>query len=156
MYIHYLKALAPASTPRSRCTCFVLRRLTRRVTQAYDRALAGAGLTITQYSLLAHVSRRPGLSISSLADAMGMDRTTLVRTLRLVVDAGWASHGTRRAGRAAELVLTKAGAARLLAARPLWLRAQRDLDALLGSERVAALHALADESLAALTARAPA
>lgn len=138
---------------RSRCTCFVLRKLTRRVTQTYDRALADAGLTITQYSLLAHLSRQPGRSISALAESMGMDRTTLVRTLQPVVDAGWARHGSTSAGHAAEMALTAAGAAKLRAAKPLWQRAQRELDALLGSGRIAALHALADESLDALKAK---
>lgn len=147
-------AANPAS--RSRCTCFVLRKLTRRVTQAYDRVLADAGLTITQYSLLAHLDRQPGLSISALAELMGMDRTTLVRTLRLVVDAGWARHGMRRAGHASEMTLTAAGEARLRAAKPLWRRAQGELDALLGAGRVSALHSIADESLAALRTWEPA
>ena len=40
------------------CTCFRLRSLTRRVTQLYDQVLAPSGLTVTQYSLLAHARRR--------------------------------------------------------------------------------------------------
>ena len=135
---------------RKRCTCYLLRRLTRRVTQAYDRALLPAGLTITQYSLLAHLRRQPGLSVSSLAASMGMDRTTLVRNLKPVIAARWARYGERHAGRSASLELTPGGQARLRTAEPYWSRAQDAVEAALGSERVARLHGLLDETLDAL------
>ena len=139
--------------PRKRCSCFLLRKLTRRVTQAYDRVLAEAGLTITQYSLLAHLARGEGASVSALAARMGMDRTTLVRNLKPLEAAGWVRYGERRAGKRAALELSAAGRARLRAAAPLWERAQNDLEALLGTKRIAGLHALIDESLDALDAR---
>jgi len=139
--------------PRRRCSCFLLRKLTRRVTQAYDRVLAEAGLTITQYSLLAHLARGEGASVSALAARMGMDRTTLVRNLKPLEAAGWVRYGERRAGKRAALELSAAGRARLRAAAPLWERAQSDLEALLGAKRVSGLHALIDESLDALEAK---
>ncbi len=135
---------------KKRCSCFLLRKLTRRVTQAYDRVLAEAGLTITQYSLLAHLARGEGASVSALAARMGMDRTTLVRNLKPLEAAGWLRHGERRAGKRAALELSATGRARLRAAAPLWERAQDDLEALLGAKRIAGLHALIDESLDAL------
>lgn len=135
---------------RKRCTCFLLRKLTRRVTQAYDQALAPAGLTITQYSLLAHLARGEGASVSALAHRMGMERTTLVRNLKPLVAAGWARYGERRAGKRAALELTAAGRTRLRAAAPLWERAQDALEARLGAKSIATLHALVDESLETL------
>ena len=72
----------------SGCTCFKLRRLTRRVTAVYDRALAAAGIRVTQYSVLGHVRRLKGASISELADALDMDRTTLTRNLKPLLDSG--------------------------------------------------------------------
>jgi DNA-binding MarR family transcriptional regulator len=138
---------------KKRCSCFLLRKLTRRVTQAYDLVLAEADLTITQYSLLAHLARGEGTSVSALAARMGMDRTTLVRNLKPLAAAGWVRYGERRAGKRAALELSAAGRARLRAAAPLWERAQNDLEALLGAKRIAGLHALIDESLDALDAR---
>ena len=41
--------------PTSGCTCYRLRKLTRRITQHYDTRLAPSGLRVTQYSLLAHL-----------------------------------------------------------------------------------------------------
>jgi DNA-binding MarR family transcriptional regulator len=135
------------SAPRKRCSCFLLRKLTRRVTQAYDQALAPAGLTITQYSLLANLARGAGSSVSALAEHMGMERTTLVRNLKPLVAAGWARYGERRAGKRAALELTALGRARLRAAAPLWERAQDALEAKLGANSIETLHALVDRSV---------
>ena len=148
--MHTHEAVPPVNAARKRCTCYLLRRLTRRVTQAYDQALVPVGLTITQYSLLAHLRRSPGASVSALAASMGIDRTTLVRNLKPVIEARWARYGERRAGRSASLELTPAGQAKLRAAEPYWSRAQDALEAALGMEHVARLHELVDETLDAL------
>jgi DNA-binding MarR family transcriptional regulator len=136
-----------ADAAKKRCTCFLLRKLARRVTQAYDQALAPAGLTITQYSLLVHLARGEGGSVSALAGRMGMERTTLVRNLKPLVAAGWARYGERRAGKRAALELTAHGRARLRGAAPLWERAQDALEAKLGAKSIETLHALVDQSL---------
>lgn len=137
----------------SACTCFLLRKLARRVTQSYDRAVAPAGLTITQYSLLAYLAHEGGLSVAALADRMGMERTTLLRTLQPLLAAGWARHGERSPGQSAALELTAKGRGRLRAARPLWQRAQRELGAALGTGRAGELHAALSASLAKLEGR---
>lgn len=142
-----------ADAARKRCTCFLLRKLTRRVTQTYDQALAPAGLTITQYSMLVHLARGEGGSVTALASRMGMERTTLVRNLKPLVAAGWARYGERRAGKPAALELTAAGRTRLRSAAPLWELAQDALEARLGAKSVAALHALVDRSLETLDRR---
>src|SRR5262249_58169002 len=64
------------------CTCFRVRQAARRVTQLYDHFLAGAGLRITQYSLLANLRQAGPLTMTELARRMAMDRTTLTRNLR--------------------------------------------------------------------------
>ena len=129
------------------CTCFLLRKLTRRVTQAYDRAVAPAGLTITQYSLLAYLDREGGASVAALAARIGMERTTLLRTLRPVLAAGWARYGEHAPGRSAALELTAKGRARMKAARPLWRKAQSELAAALGEGAASKLHGALATSL---------
>jgi DNA-binding MarR family transcriptional regulator len=136
-------------TADAHCTCFLLRKLTRRVTQAYDHAVAPAGLTVTQFSLLRNLQRQPGLSVAVLAQRMGMERTTLLRTLKPVIAAGWARYGERLAGRSAELELTAKGIERIRAAAPLWARAQAELRERLGAARTGELHALLSTTLAA-------
>ena len=76
----------------SDCTCFHLRRAARMVSQVYDQELAAVDLSLNEYSILRHASRGPCL-LGELADALGMERTTLTRNLRPLIDAGWVKAG---------------------------------------------------------------
>lgn len=135
----------PAATGASLgCTCSRLRRLTRRLTALYDRELAPTGLRVTQFSLLATLQRRgdeAGIAMSELAARMEMDRTTLTRNLRPLLDQGLvalvADPADARVHRAA---ITARGSAAFDAARPYWRRAQDFVNRKLGEADVAALH----------------
>jgi DNA-binding MarR family transcriptional regulator len=130
------------------CTCALLRRLNRRVTAIYDRALAPLGLRVTQYSLLSSLRRAPRMTLTELASLLDMDRTTLTRNLKPLIDAGWVDvHTDATDTRARRAQLTAAGAAHLDVARPLWRRAQDEVNDTLGRAQVAQLHALVDAAL---------
>jgi len=127
------------------CTCFKLRRLTRRVTAVYDRALSGAGMRVTQYSLLAHVRGLRGVAMSELAEMLDMDRTTLTRNLRPLIDAGWIEVRPSQEDTRVRLVrITASGETRWQAARVCWRQAQREVNGTIGSAGVAELHRMLD------------
>lgn len=128
------------STLRSPCTCFHLRRATRRVTQIYDRELAAVELSLNQYSILRRTGESPR-TLGSLADELGMDRTTLTRNLKPLLAAGLLVETRGEDARQRLLQLSDAGRQRLAAARPHWQRAQRIIDEAFGGEAVARLHA---------------
>jgi DNA-binding MarR family transcriptional regulator len=134
----------------SACTCFRLRSLTRRVTQLYDQALAPSGLTVTQYSLLAHALRQVAPTVSELAQQLFTDRTTLTRNLKPLADAGLIKVGDGADARSKAVLVTAKGRDALRAARPLWKEAQARLRAQAGARRLAALHGLIDELLHAV------
>jgi hypothetical protein len=64
------------------CHCLAARRHARLLTRLYDRHLAPSNLSISQFSVLAMIEARPQLLIAELAEAMVMERTTLVRALK--------------------------------------------------------------------------
>jgi len=128
------------SALRSPCTCFHLRRATRRVTQIYDRELAAVDLSLNQYSILRRAGESPR-TLGSLAEELGMDRTTLTRSLKPLLAAGLLAETRGEDARQRLLQLGDAGRARLQAARPHWQRAQRIIDEAFGSDAVARLHA---------------
>lgn len=128
------------STLRSPCTCFHLRRATRRVTQIYDHELAAVDLSLNQYSILRRAGESPR-ALGSLADELGMDRTTLTRNLKPLLAAGLLVETRGEDARQRLLQLGDAGRTRLEAARPHWRRAQRFIDEAFGSDAVARLHA---------------
>ena len=138
-------------TPRG-CTSFKLRQLSRRVSQHYDRVVASSGLKTTQYSLLSHIERLGPVRPSDLAAAMAMDASTLTRNLQPLLEHGWAAIGPGVDGRSRLVTLTAIGRAKRAEAQRAWKRAQLALNAQLGSDRVAELHALIDDCMAALAA----
>jgi DNA-binding MarR family transcriptional regulator len=146
--------MASNPTP-SGCTCFRLRKLTRRMTQHYDARLAPAGLRLTQYSLLANLRAGP-LTMSALADRMEMDRTTLTRNLKPLTDAGFVAVAPGADARSRVVSVTGRGRDAWTAAREFWRQAQDEVNRALGADQIAVLHATLDESLARLKTTATA
>src|SRR3979490_3068699 len=135
----------------SACTCFRLRSLTRRVTQLYAQALAPSGLTVTQYSLLAHALRQDAApTLSELAQQLFTDRTTLTRNLKPLAGAGLVKLADGADARSKAVRVTAKGRSAFQAARPLWKAAQARLRAQAGGARLTALHGLIEELLHAL------
>jgi len=146
------------------CTCLALRRATRRVTQIYDRHLKPLDLRITQFAVLGRLAgpgfatgepaaAGPGLSITNLAQRLGLDRSTLGRNVRPLIKSGLVAMSGGADRRAHTLALTEAGRARLESAVPLWRAAQRAVSEKLGRDRTRALRAMLDETVDALGGR---
>lgn len=135
----------PAFMLPTSCLCTQLRRASRGVTRRYDEALAEVGLGAAQLSLLRHVERLGQPSISVLAEAMGLDRSTLGRNLRVLEEQELLQLGEGRDLRAREVRLTEAGLQRIEQALPLWEQVQRELNARLGGDRRAELMKLLEE-----------
>ncbi|AIC21567.1 MULTISPECIES: MarR family winged helix-turn-helix transcriptional regulator [Pseudomonas] len=129
----------------SQCLCTNLRRAARGVSRFYDGALDGFGINVAQYSLLSNLQRLDQPSISSLAEAMGLDRSTLGRNLRVLEGEGLVrlSEGEDQRNRIVQL--TEEGQQRLLAALPAWEAAQQRLIDRLGAEKRETLLALLNE-----------
>lgn len=109
------------------CACFAVRRAARVITQHYDRALRPSGLRVTQFTLLTMLSLGGPLPLSRVAERLGMERTTLTRNLKLLLDAGLigVEHGDDR--RVRTVFITPKGHRAAVAALPDWRRAQRDV-----------------------------
>ncbi|MCO6058614.1 MarR family winged helix-turn-helix transcriptional regulator [Pseudomonas sp. MOB-449] len=129
----------------TQCLCTKLRRATRNVTRLYDDALAGVGLNVAQYSLLKHVTRLDQPSITSLADAMGLDRSTLGRNLKVLEVKGLVQLDGGEDQRNRLVSLTPAGRACLDMALQAWERVQQEMGQRMGPEKRAALMALLDD-----------
>ena len=126
----------------SPCNCLNLRRAALSMTKLYDDYLVPSGLTVSQFSLLKYVKFLGPLSVSELADKIRLDRTTLVRNLLPLEDAGFivdvSAPGTR--GRALEL--TKRGVEKYEEAEKLWNNAQDYVGQALGKDDLEQLTSL--------------
>ena len=124
------------------CYCATLRQAARAVTVLYEEALAGSGLHATQYTVLQVLERAPNLTITEIAQLIGIDQTTATRTLALVDKAGFAAHSVGDDRRERRWALTAKGRAKLRALEPRWEAAQRAFEKRVGrAEAVALRHA---------------
>ena len=131
------------------CSCFAARRAARTITQHYEQHLKPSGLRVTQFTLLALLQLTGPQPLSRFADQMGVERTTLTRNLRLLLELGWVTEAETGDRRVRMLAITKRGAAAARAALPHWREAQKSIARRLGA---GAIQALATASQA--TARA--
>lgn len=130
------------------CTCLRLRKTARRITQIYDQMLEPAELTLTQFSLIAHLYAAEGLSVGDLAEALDTDPTTLTRNLKPLIDRQLVKvHQDQDDRRRRAIVLTPAGRSLLPVAYPLWQKAQTHVAHLLGKNETIQLNKILDHSL---------
>jgi DNA-binding MarR family transcriptional regulator len=126
--------------------------MARLVTQLYDEALSAHDLTIAQFGLMTTIAQHRArqlkdISIGALANAVGLDPTTLNRNLSTLqreklVDV----RPDEKDRRVRAVALTAAGRERLKKATPAWRAAQADLEGRLGLEAVSSLNDVLDRS----------
>src|SRR3984893_15581332 len=122
------------------CCHSAIKRASRRLGQLYDDVLAPSGLRITQYSLLAQIEVRPGVSPKQLASGLVMDLSALGHTLKpLIRDGLIRTNPDPSDRRAKQLHLTKKGKAKRDEAAVLWRDAQRRFEEVFGKDDAAAM-----------------
>jgi len=129
------------------CTSFKVRQLSRRLSQHYDAEVSQSGLKTTQYSLLSHLARLGPTRPVDLAAELKMTASTLSRNLQPLIVAGWIAQSAGADARSRLVQLTEEGEVKRREALAHWKTAQQKLNALLGVERVLALHLLIDEAM---------
>ncbi|MDL2283527.1 MarR family winged helix-turn-helix transcriptional regulator [Oxalobacter sp. OttesenSCG-928-P03] len=118
----------------SPCYCIRLRRAAGRITDHYSEALSLTGLTVNQFSLLATLFKIEGCGTGQLAEAVGLEKSTLVRTLAPVIKAGYIRDDAPEKSRRRQLYLTPKGKETLAMATPLWQKAQAGIREKLGKK----------------------
>jgi DNA-binding MarR family transcriptional regulator len=116
------------------CACHKARIAARAVTRAYDEALRPVGLRSTQFTVLVAASVATGIPLNQLATILGLERTTLTRSLDAIEKEGLIRVESVD-GRTRKVVLTQRGKDRLDLALPLWSQAQQNLRKRLGEQR---------------------
>jgi DNA-binding MarR family transcriptional regulator len=116
------------------CACQKARIAARAVTRAYDEALRPVGLRSTQFTVLVAASVATGIPLNRLATILGLERTTLTRSLEAIEKEGLIRVESVD-GRTRKVVLTQRGKDRLDLALPLWDQAQQKLRRRLGEQR---------------------
>lgn len=115
------------------CACFNFRKASRSVTQLFDQILAPTGLRSTQLVILITTQLLGHSSIARLARELVMDRSTLTRNLKPLMNLGLLRF-SQDGGKQKAVELTVEGQAALLRAAPYWNQAQTQLVDRFGQE----------------------
>jgi DNA-binding MarR family transcriptional regulator len=129
------------------CLCLASRRAARALTRAYDRRLRAEGIRATQLSVLVMLALRGPTRMGVLADALGLERTTLTRNLALLEKKKWVKVRAGDDARARIVELTAMGRRKAEIAVPAWREAQAAATAALGTDGAAALRGFDPGSL---------
>ncbi|SHN59049.1 MarR family winged helix-turn-helix transcriptional regulator [Desulfitobacterium chlororespirans] len=135
----------------SPCHCINIRRASRAVTQFYDDILKPSGITTSQLSLLKHLEIAETATISELAKRMRIDRTTLNRNMKPLIEAEFLEIKQGKDSRTRQILLTDKGKDAVARGWKLWGVAQASLKEYMGEEDLAKLV----ELLSKLEALAP-
>ena len=109
----------------------------RRITQFFDRELAGTGLSLAQLGLMAQVAAASDDTLGALAGRMGLEQSTLSRNLQTLESAGLVEIANVEGDlRRRAAWLTDDGARRLEAAIPVWRNAQAKLETAVSADLV--------------------
>ena len=109
------------------CNCFRMRKASRFVTQFYDNKLKPSGIKITQFSILSLLATGEKKTLISLADDLLMDRTTLTRSLNILLKDKLIQHIKTDDARKRVVILTEKGFDALENAIPLWNEAEEEI-----------------------------
>jgi DNA-binding MarR family transcriptional regulator len=117
------------------CVWFSLRKATRATTQLFDEILRPSGVRATQLCVLAIVAVAEATTITSLAEELAMNQTTMSRNLRPLERQGLIKIVEGEDRRTRAVTLTPKGEAVTAEALTLWEQTQDAIVQELGNER---------------------
>ncbi|MEM9944781.1 MAG: MarR family winged helix-turn-helix transcriptional regulator [Cyanobacteria bacterium P01_D01_bin.36] len=102
------------------CVARRLRQVNRTITRLYDEALRPHGLTVNQLNILAVVISEKQIRPGQLGQSLGMEKSTVSRTVDRMVRKDWLKVTPGTDGRTQLLTVTAKGRKLLLNVTPIW------------------------------------
>lgn len=119
------------------CAGWNVRLAARRITQFLEQRMEGSGLSFAQFGLMAEIASAADDTITALAEHMGLDQSTLSRTLRTLEGDGLVEIAIVESDQRKRMVwLTEKGAHRLEASLASWRQAHAELGKVLSTDLV--------------------
>lgn len=131
-----------AETTASSCLATRVRQLSRIITRVYDDAMRPLGITASQYTLLAQLAARDGITAVEIGHELDIEKSTLSRNLKRLLALGLIIMDPPAGRRGRGLHLTPKGQGVLRDAFPVWQSAQNHATNVMGSESRATLDGL--------------
>ncbi len=128
-----------AETTGATCLATRVRQLSRIITRLYHDAMRPLGITASQYTLLAQLASRDGITAVEIGHELDIEKSTLSRNLKRLLALGMIIMDPPAGRRGRGLHLTPKGQVVLKDAYPVWQAAQARSVAVMGVETRAKL-----------------
>ncbi len=128
-----------AESTSKTCLATRVRQLSRIITRVYDDAMRPLGITASQYTLLAQLASRDGITAVEIGHELDIEKSTLSRNLKRLLALGHIIMDPPAGRRGRGLHLTAKGSAVLRDAYPIWQAAQSSTLAVMGQDSRATL-----------------
>jgi len=113
---------------RALCACLHLRRAARAVTSHYDAMLQPHGIKATQLAILVTLKNLGPAPMSTLANELVLDASSLSRNVTWLIREGLVRQGRGKDGRVRPVMVTPKGERTILRAYPAWSNAQKAIE----------------------------
>lgn len=123
-----------AAATASQCLATRVRQLSRIITRVYDDALRPLGITASQYTLLAQLASRDGITAVEIGTDLDIEKSTLSRNLKRLLALGHIIMDPPAGRRGRGLHLTPRGQTVLKDAFPIWTAAQNRTISIMGQD----------------------
>jgi DNA-binding MarR family transcriptional regulator len=135
-----------AEATSATCLATRVRQLSRIITRVYDDAMRPLGITTSQYTLLAQLAARDGITAVEIGFGLDIEKSTLSRNLKRLLALGHIVMDPPAGRRGRGLHLTPKGQGVLKDAYPIWQQSQTKASQALGADSRARLDALLEQA----------
>ena len=134
------------------CSCNMMRKSARKITQFYENSLREAGIKPTQFSILATLANTGAIQLTQLADKLILERTSLTRNLNILERNEWINiRPGEEDSRQRVVSLSSNGYKQLDHAIPYWQKAQKAIAKDMGQDTMTGLRSTLDEMTEIIT-----
>ena len=134
------------------CSCNMMRKSARKITQFYENSLRDAGIKPTQFTILATLANTGPIQLTQLADRLLLERTGLTRNLNILERNTWIDiQPGEEDSRQRVVSLSKKGYMQLDLAIPYWQKAQNAIAKDMGQATITELRSTLNEMTGIIT-----
>lgn len=131
--------------PRKKsCYCINFRRSANTLTKYYDKAFAEINLSVNQFSLLNDISILKLCNKSQLAQFARLDRTTVIRSLNVLIDKKLVEEVEDDNNRKIGVQLTQLGKDSIVKGFEIWKETQFQITSIIGEKNIEVLKQIID------------
>ena len=130
----------------TQCSCNMMRKSARKITQFYENSLREAGIKPTQFSILGALANTGPIQLTQLADMLLLKRTSLTRNLNILQRNTWIKiQPGEEDSRQRVVSLSTNGYKQLDLALPYWQKAQKSIAKDMGLDTMTELKSTLNE-----------